>query len=446
MSSSAFTDTIAAVATPPGLGGVAIVRVSGPEVARVFPLLPKLPDPPPPRTACFTPLVDDAGEVLDEILALYFPAPRSYTGEDVLELHLHGNPHLCAEVLSLLATLDIRPAQPGEFTRRAFLNGRLDLTQAEAVEKIIHAPTREGRRAAVRLLDGGLGEAIGPVREALIDLLAQVEAHIDFEVEESGESVAPQLEEGLKTLLHALDPWVASRRTAERLFGGVRVVLAGRPNVGKSSLFNRLLGEERAIVTAIAGTTRDLIDRDVHLGPYPVRLIDTAGLRQTEDVIEAEGVGRSRRSAAQADLLLWVSDDPDEAPPEDLTRPCDVRIDNKRDAWGGTSGWQGEHRFVCAAKSDPDEVFEALRAGLGHLLGDVGGEESLTATARQGQALAEARQHLLAAQTLLRDDPDDLELIAEELHGAAHRLAELLGEIHGEDVLDRVFSSFCIGK
>jgi tRNA modification GTPase len=445
-------DTIAAVSTPAGRGGIGIVRVSGPHTVLIARAV--IGALPPPRAARYCGFRDATKRLVDRGIALYFPAPASFTGEDVLELHGHGGPVIMDMLLAAVLEQGARAARPGEFSERAFLNGRLDLSQAEAVADLIDAGSRAAARSALRSLDGAFSRRIHDLVGALTALRAHVEACIDFPEEEIDFLSDPQL--GAR--LAALRDMLAQTRTAAGqgvlLKEGLRVVLAGQPNVGKSSLLNLLAGRDSAIVTDVPGTTRDLVREHIQLDGLPLHVIDTAGIRAPGDAVEAEGVGRAWSAIESADALLLVVDDRSgcgEADEAILARlPAGVAsivVSNKIDLSGAPAGASRDgHRLRVrlSAKTGAgiDALENALKACVGYELADEGG---FMARRRHLDALARAAAAVEAAEEVLRRQGAG-ELAAEELRLAQQALGEITGEVTSEDILGEIFSRFCIGK
>ena len=436
-------DTIYAPATAPGRAPVAVMRVSGPQAAAVAAGLTGRALP-APRTAALRRLRDPlSGEVFDEALLLWFPGPRSETGEDILEIHHHGGVAVLEALLAALARFPgCRPACPGEFTRRAFLNGKLDLTAAEGLADLIDATTRAQARQALRQLEGELGRLYGGWRERLLESLARVEAEIDFSAEEEvPEAMVASVRPDIERLAAEMRDHLADDRRGERLRAGVAVAVIGAPNVGKSSLVNLLARREVAIVTPVAGTTRDVIEVQLDLGGVPVTLLDTAGLRETDDPVEAEGVARARQRAAEADLRLLVTEAGTAADvsADDTT----LLVVNKIDAAPAAAVPAGGLAISCRTGAGLEVLLATLTARVGTLAG-VGDAPHLT-RARHRQAVADAVQAL--ARFLLRaDEGAELALLAEDLRLAARAAGGITGVVGVEDVLDRIFATFCIGK
>jgi len=434
-----MTDTIFAPATAPGRAAVAVVRISGPAAG---PALAQIAGRlPAPRRAALRRLQDEGGAILDEALVLWMPGPASYTGEDSVELHLHGGPAVVAGVLDALAAQGLRLAEPGEFTRRAFEHGRLDLAQAEGVADLIEAETQAQRRQALDQLGGRLSGAQDRWREALVEALAVFEAAVDFPDEEIPADVANRAAPVLTALIAELRTAAAESERGERVRSGYRIALMGAPNAGKSTLLNALARREAAIVTATAGTTRDIIEVPLVLAGYKVVMADTAGLRDTADEIEAEGVRRAQAWGAQADLRIWLRDgtavnDGDlPVSPE----PDDLILLTKRDLGVQASEVEGRP-FTALSGDDLAWLEETLALRVSGALG--GGEPPTATRLRHRELLVEAIERLSRAA----GPGVEPELAAEDVRLAARALDRVTGRIGAEDVLDRVFASFCIGK
>jgi tRNA modification GTPase len=428
-------DTIAAVATPSGRGGIGVVRVSGPAARRVAERV--LGQVPTPRQATHTVFRDARGDTLDEGIALFFAAPQSYTGEDVLELQGHGGPVVMQTLLAACLDAGARIAAPGEFTRRAFLEGKLDLAQAEAVADLIDAASREAQRSALRSLSGEFSAAIAKLQSELVELRALTEAMLDFPEEEVERLHRDDAAARLESVRRALADVLAKSRQGSLLRSGIHVVLAGRPNVGKSSLLNRLAGAERAIVTPIPGTTRDALREPVQIAGVPLVLVDTAGLRVSSDMVEQLGIERTQRELAEADVVLAVYD-----LTGDLTALADLpphaaRIDvyNKSDLAAAPEG-------ALAVSAKTGQGLEHLQAAILKAAGwSDTGESVFLARERHLRALESARGHLDAARRETR-----WELFAEELRLAHVALGAITGEVVADDLLGEIFARFCIGK
>ena len=441
-------DTIAAVATPPGRGGIGIVRVSGPRARSIAESV--LGELPAPRHAALAKFRDRDGESIDEGVALFFPAPHSYTGEDVLELQGHGGPVVMRELLRRCVELGARIADPGEFTRRAFLNERLDLAQAESVADLIDASSAEAARSAARSLAGDFSRRIAELVAALVELRMHVEACIDFPEEEIDPADRHAQAAKLGALRASLDALLAEARQGAVLREGLTVVLVGRPNVGKSSLLNRLAGDDIAIVTPIAGTTRDYVRATVSLEGVPIHLVDTAGLRVSGDEIELIGIERTWRAVEAAGAALFISEgegDPLGEERAHLQRlPAGLPIAhvvNKIDLSGAPAGREDRGgRVTLRLSAKTGAGLDALRAWLLDVAGwRPHGEGLFMARARHLAALNAAGAHLATAETL-----QAFELMAEELRLAQNELGRITGEITADDLLGEIFSRFCVGK
>jgi tRNA modification GTPase len=445
-----MTPTIYAVATGSSRAAVAVVRVSGPR-ARVA-VAGLAGHVPRPRRAALRTLRDAEGRSLDQALVLWFPGPESYTGEDCAEFHVHGGPAVVAGVLAALGANGLRLAEPGEFTRRAFERGKLDLAQAEAVADLIDAETETQRRQALEQLGGVLSAAQARWREALTEALAVFEAAVDFPDEEIPADVADRARPVLEALIVDLEAASADAERGERVREGFRIALMGAPNAGKSTLLNALAGRDAAIVMATPGTTRDVIEVPLLLAGHKVVLADTAGLREAHDAVEAEGVRRARAWASAADMRLWLVDgatNDKPKPPEEL-RPGDFCLITKRDQpQGEASQWaqeegaaRGLHLALVSARESAGAA--GLRARLADLVAAaLVGTETPTATRLRHRDLLSEAIVLLRRALQSGESP---ELAAEDVRLASRALDRITGRIDPEDVLDRIFMSFCIGK
>ena len=456
---SRHLDPIAAIATAPGRGAVGIIRVSS--RAALTPIIDAICGRElRAREAHYLPFCDAAGNAIDQGLALYFPAPHSYTGEHVLELQAHGGPVvlqlLLARCLEAGAELNLRLAEPGEFTQRAYLNGKLDLAQAEAVADLIDASTEAAARSAGRALSGALSNEVGVLRDALIKLRMLVEATLDFPEEEIDFLQQADALGRLARLTAQLDTVLDRTRQGALLREGIKVVLAGQPNVGKSSLLNQLAGAELAIVTPIAGTTRDKVSQTIQIEGVPLHISDTAGLRDTDDEVERIGVSRSWDAIADADVLIFLHDLTRMGQPdyevedrrinERLTTVDPARmlqVFNKADAVPDAALPEDALRLSAKSGLGLAELRRALleRAGW-HAVP----EGLFIARERHVHALRRTREHLALAQDVATQKPPALDLLAEELRMAHDALGEITGAFSADDLLGEIFSSFCIGK
>ncbi|WP_398481498.1 tRNA uridine-5-carboxymethylaminomethyl(34) synthesis GTPase MnmE [Tardiphaga sp.] len=422
---------------------IAIVRVSGSHAGTALQRLAK--KLPAPRMATHVLLADEQLGPIDDAVVLWFPAPASATGEDTAEFHIHGGRAVLAALFGALASIEgLRPAEPGEFTRRAFENGKLDLTEAEGLDDLIHADTDRQRKQALRQLKGLLGDRARNWRQQIIEALALVEVGIDFsdEGDVSAELMAPALEKA-EALRREIAQVLSAQGRSERLRDGLVVAIAGQPNVGKSTLMNQLARRDVAIVSPHAGTTRDVIEVQLDLDGYPVTVIDTAGIRETLDPVEEEGVRRARVRASEADLVLWLVDSTDAARPEGWLTASDAPvwiISTKTDV--SAAGSDDARLTISAERGDGmSELMSALVEFASNYFGQ--GEAGFITRDRQRDLLrrtADLLQH--AATSAQRGD----ELVAEDFRAAAHQLGRLLGRVDVEDVLDSIFRDFCIGK
>ncbi len=459
MMSPTTADTIAAISTPLGEAGIGIVRLSGPAAESIARALFR---PRHPRSHFLSHhfylghIVASPEEIIDEVLLTIMRGPRTYTREDVVEIHCHSGMGVLRRILELALVQGARLARPGEFTLRAFLSGRIDLTQAEAVLEVIQARTEAGLRVAAGHLEGRLGRSLQQARDSLLDLLAQMEAALDFP-EDTGELPAGALATDLTGSIKALETLAASYQEGRLLREGLLVVIAGQPNVGKSSLLNCLLARDRAIVTEIPGTTRDLVEEVITLGGVPVRLSDTAGLRPAQDRVEELGIKRTRERLAQADLILYLVDGSQSLSPEarqdlaELGERAGLAVINKVDL-------PQEISLADLAKATalPITKISALTGeGIENLKQQVVDLTLRRGLNTTGEMVTQARHHqhlrqclacLHQARTLLAEGDAPWELVALELQEAIRELGEITGQEVGDDVLDRIFSEFCLGK
>lgn len=443
------TDTIAAIATPPGRGGIGIVRVSGPAtVTLARKLLGTLPAP---RHAAYMRFLDAAGAPIDEGLALFFPGPHSFTGEDVLELHGHGGPVIMDLLLQRVLELGARLARPGEFSERAFLNGKLDLAQAEAVADLIDSGSAAAARGAVRSLQGEFSLRVEALVDGLIELRTWVEAAIDFPEEEIDFLDDARIGARLASLRKALAELLGSARQGALLRDGLRLVIAGRPNAGKSSLLNALAGYESAIVTDVAGTTRDVLREHIEIDGLPVHVVDTAGLHESSDPVEQEGIRRAWREIEGADHILLLADAErgfgaeEQVIAQRLPEGIPLsRVLNKIDLSDEPAGVgsDGVLRISATRGLGLADLREHLKAAIGY---QAPGEGSFVARRRHLEALRRAGTALERGTEALETQRAG-ELLAEDLRAAQEALGEITGAFTSEDLLGRIFASFCIGK
>lgn len=450
---SRFTDTIAALATPAGTAALAVVRVSGPDTRRVAaeifgPL-------PPPRSLRHRDYHGRDGALLDDVMFAWFEGPRSYTGEDALEITSHGNPFVAQKILEDLGARGCRPAAPGEFTQRAFLNGRMDLSQAEAVMDLIHARSERALVAAQRQLRGALGRRVQAAIDVLLETLARIEAYIDFPEEDLPEEDQRIVLSAIERLEGETARLLATSHYGEMLMDGIKVTIVGAPNAGKSSLLNQLVGRDRAIVSDEPGTTRDFIEERVLIGPHLMRLIDTAGLNPTPGRVEKLGIDKTLELCLDSDVIIYVIDASNSsdagasaAADEILDRSPVIVVANKCDLPAGREVEPVKDGVVVRASARTGEGLGELKREIercaDRLAGAVG-EEAVVINARHAQALQHVRDGLAAARgKIVACGP--VELIASDLRGAMAGFEEIAGKVDNERMLDRLFAAFCIGK
>lgn len=449
---SGVSDSIAAIATPPGRGGIGVVRISGAQVASIAErVIGRLPQP---RVATLAKFLDSHGAVLDEGLALYFPRPHSFTGEDVLELHGHGGPVVLDLILAAVMQCGARLARPGEFTERAFLNDKIDLVQAEAIADLIDSASATAVRAANRSLRGEFSARISLIQQRMEELRVYVEAAIDFPEEEIDFLANGAIIVRLNGLRSEISEILKTAQQGAMLRDGMTVVIAGRPNAGKSSLLNRLAGDDIAIVTNIPGTTRDVLRTQLSIDGLPVHVIDTAGLRQTKDIVEQEGVARAWREIATADRVLLLIDDSqslsaqihDIVPELPPTVPVTI-VRNKIDLSHRTPGLgEGTYGVEAAVSALTGSGIDVLRAHLRSCIGyQATAEGTFTARRRHVDAIQQAL-HWVDTGIVQLEVHHAGELLAEDLRLAHQALGEITGQFTSDDLLGKIFSSFCIGK
>jgi tRNA modification GTPase len=447
-------DTIAAVATPPGRGGVGIVRISGPQSLKIGQHIAG--GTLRPRLATFGDFLDEASEVIDQGLAIYFRGPASFTGEDVVELQGHGGPIVMSLLLARVIELGARMARPGEFSERAFLNDKLDLSQAEAVADLINSTTEAAARGAVRSLKGVFSEQVKQLDKDIVKLRMFVEAAIDFPEEEIDFLSDNNLKEGLSSALERLKLLTQQSQRGAILRDGITLVLVGKPNAGKSSLMNQFVGEDVSIVTEIPGTTRDVIREYVSLNGIPLKLVDTAGLREAENAIEAEGVRRAKAEMLEADGVLVVIDAAQDLDWVEQTKillsgleasPAIFVVLNKIDIATDLAATIENNPYqMIRISAKTGEGIDALKSAMENQFApNITSESNFIARSRHVDALKRAEQHLVTGRGVLLDQAAG-ELFAEELRYCHGALAEITGEFSSDDLLGEIFSSFCIGK
>jgi tRNA modification GTPase len=448
-------DTIVAIATPPGRGGIGVVRVAGPEACAIAGSMLRLKQELSAGRALFGELIEPAtGERIDEAVVTFFAKPHSYTTDDVVEISAHGSPVVLRHIVELAADRGARLAEPGEFTMRAFLNGRLDLTQAEAVRDLIESQTLYQARVAAQQLQGALSRRLQPVKRKLVELVAAMEAGIDFAEDDVAVLPSAEIISRIEEVRRPLEQLRASFAYGKMVHEGLTLAIVGRPNVGKSSLFNRLVERERAIVTATPGTTRDLVTETVALGGVPIKLVDTAGIRHSADEAESIGIRKSYEALSEADLVLVVLDSTRELSAEDreLLEACadgrGLAVANKADLASQAALQIGEAK-VFRTSAITGEGIDALRAAI---LDQVSGgaaqseREPGFLTNVRHQRLVEESLSCLAAATHAAERKIPHEMIMLDLYGALRPLDAITGETTTDDILNLIFSSFCIGK
>lgn len=442
-------DTIAALATPAGTAALAILRVSGPDTQRIAAEI--CGAPPPPRRAVHRDYRDRHGALIDDVVLTFFAGPHSYTAEDAAEITCHGNPLIAQKILEDLMGRGCRAAEPGEFTQRAFINGRLDLSQAEAVMDVIHARSERALAAAHEQLRGGLGRRMQALTDALVRQLAIVEAYIDFPEEDLPEQNRAALRQEIERLERETARLLATSHYGDILRDGLKVVIVGEPNVGKSSLLNRLVGRERALVSPEPGTTRDFIEERIMIGAHGVRLIDTAGLNPHPAPLERLGIEKTRERMAEADVVLLVGD---AMRPETLALPIEpgvspeciiVSVVNKSDLCDISAKFSGDPLLVSARTGEGIETLQNALVTAAEQLQRAVGEDRIAINARHAAALRTAQENLAAARSKLDADAAP-ELLASDLRAVLASYGQIIGRVDHERVLDELFASFCIGK
>lgn len=445
------TPTIAAIATPAGVGAISLIRISGPEAFRIaaracdIPHLAQITSNP---IRCK--ILDSQNQILDDGLLTTFHKPASFTGEDTVEFTGHGGLLVTREVLSRFLECGATPASPGEFSQRAFLNGKLDLTQAEGIMDLISAQTRLALRAAHSQLQGTIGKKTTAARDELLNILAHLEAYIDFPDEDIDPQTNNQLQHRLQNILNTIHSLLSTADQGRILREGVRTVLFGEPNVGKSSLLNHLLGFERAIVSDIAGTTRDTIEETINLNGLPLRLVDTAGMRQSTDTVENQGIQRTVSQINNADLLLEIFDASQPRPTHKTQNipatSTHIIVLNKTDL-GEHPSWKNIEaaRVSCLSDHGFSNLSATIHNSFNFAEADFG-EHSIAINTRHQHSLQSAQSGITSALTLMETNQSELELAAIDLREALDALGEIPGKLDTEDLLGAIFSSFCIGK
>lgn len=440
-------DTIAAIATPPGMGGVGVIRVSGPAALSIASSITGKTLT--PRYAHYANFCDGAGSIIDQGVIIYFNAPHSYTGEEVVEFQGHGGVYVLQSVLQLVLANGARQARPGEFTERAFLNDKMDLVQAEAVADLIESRSESATQAALRSLSGQFSDVVNDLQAAVIALRVYVEAALDFSEEEIDFLSDGKVEAEIQRLLDRVRETQRKAGYGKLLHDGVQVVLVGEPNAGKSSLMNQLLGHERAIVTDEAGTTRDTLEETLLIRGIPVRITDTAGLREAENAVEKVGIERAKAAVQSADLAIWLRDGRrlSDAQPEALNKVDFIEVHNKADLFEPSNRLVDKNAApTLSISAKTGQGIEQLIAAIAERIGDKHNEEGVfSARERHVQALQQTEEHIEKAHACIQSLATS-ELVAEELRLAQQALSEITGEYRTDDLLGAIFSSFCVGK
>jgi tRNA modification GTPase len=442
-------ETIAAIATPNGVGAISIVRVSGDKALDIAKKLTKKDDF-PPRVAKLCKIYDSANELIDIAIVIYFKAPHSFTGEDIVEFQCHGGVVVSRMILEEILKHDVRLALPGEFSKRAFLNGKIDASQAEAIAKLIETRSREGAKLLSRQLEGDLAKFVEEIREKLIEIMAYAEVFIDYAEEDLPQTLGKDIEERLNNLEQILSHTLDVSKRREGMLSGYKVAIIGKPNVGKSSILNALLNKQRAIVSDIAGTTRDTIEEDIQIGSHLIRIIDTAGIRAAKDEIEKIGVERSKKAIEEADIVLAVFD-ANEFNKEDeeileLIKNSDkdiIVVINKIDKGINIDldKFRGFKVVKISAKKDIKPLIEALNELLDSYSGE---DEHILISTRQISAVEKALNAIKEAKEFLKTE--ELELFSYQIQDAIKAISEITKPFEYDEMLDKMFGSFCVGK
>ncbi len=444
-------EPICALATAAGKGALAIVRVSGKDAVKIAKQITHRELT--ARYACYTNFYDSDGAVIDQGLIIYFQAPASFTGEDVVEFHCHGNPLVSELLLKTLCSLGARLATPGEFSLRAFLNNKINLAQAEAIADLINSTTEQAVRTATKSMQGAFSQRVESALTKLIQIRMHVEAHLDFPDEEIDRQQSEQLQSQLAELNNFLKELLQQAKRSERLQTGATIAIAGKPNAGKSSLLNVLAQSDVAIVTEIPGTTRDPLSADIEIQGVATRLIDTAGLRDTKDIVEVKGIERAQQALTLADLILWVTDvsseEEDELLPNYIDTEKVIFVHNKMDLMADANDSKNDDKNIFVSAKMHTGIDDLIKQLSYQLLGSntvqEQGDTPFLARSRHVIALQQAENNIHSAQQHIANN-QELELAAEDLRLAQQNLGEITGEFTPDDLLGKIFSEFCIGK
>lgn len=435
-------DTIVAAATPYGYSGVAVLRLSGPSSSKLLFSLAGYSNF-KNRRATLIKVRDGAGEILDTGLATLFKSPNSYTGEDLVEISTHGNPFVVSGVIDLLISMGARQAEPGEFTYRAFVNGKIDLVQAEAVAALINSKSKESAKNQQRIVDGELSSDLNEIRGGLVDVLSALEHTMDISEEEVEGVFLDGLLKSLSAYIKKTESLLGSFETGRLLNRGVSVVIVGPPNVGKSSLFNLIARTDRAIVSDVPGTTRDIVDVELVLSGVPVKFYDTAGVRKTDDVVEREGVGRAIQKRRSSDIVISVFDSPKKLPANYVAPKGTITVLNKQDLHRKKQ-IEGVIHISCLKKTGLDLLLKEIEKEIG--VKKISSNTTYLFTSRQHSALSSCVQFLLAAKDLMSEPPVDIEIVSFEVREAVDALGTLLGKTTADDIINNIFKNLCVGK
>lgn len=435
-------DTIVAAATPFGYSGIAVIRLSGPEATKIINQI-STQNSFNNRVATIASLKNLSGETVDQALVTCFFSPESYTGEDVVEISTHGNPAIINEVLGVATDLGARLAEPGEFTYRAFINGKMDLVQAEAVAALIHSKSEESAKIQQKILSGDLSLVLNQTRSSLINLISTLEHQMDISEEEASGELGVSFVENIDGLQTQIQSLLGTFEMGQLFNRGISVVISGAPNVGKSSLFNLIANTDRAIVSDQPGTTRDVIDVEVIISGVPVRFFDTAGIRETGDAIEKEGVGRALEKKLSADIVVLVYDDPSQKPIIRDENNKTIFVLNKLDLHHNRDN-KGVIHISCVENEGVGRLFEKIKQTIN--IKKASADTTYLSTERQFASLSACSRFLQSSKNLLSVQPVDLELVAFELCEALGSIDVLLGKTTAEDIINNIFKSLCVGK
>ena len=436
------SDTIIAQATPLGFSGVAVIRMSGPKSFSIIKKLTKAKSF-KSRQATLEKIVNKKMNVVDDALITFFPGPESYTGEDVVEISCHGNPVIVEEIVLLATSFGARIAEPGEYTKRAFLNGKVDLIQAEGIMALIEAKSIESVYAQQKIITGNLSNKVAEIKTSVVNILSLLENEMDISEDVSSKETIVEIDKSISNLTNTTKELIQSHKVGHYLCSGVSVVITGKPNVGKSTLLNQIVGSERAIVSKTPGTTRDIVDCEIKLCGVPVRLIDTAGIRETSGFVEKEGVKRAKKTVLGADLVLCVFDEESDVVIQKKDTPH-LYILNKSDLRKKTDVKNPIIHISAKTGSGVGLLLDSITKQLG--LHRISTDTIYVSSVRQKKLLTSFLVSVESAQKLINTDPFDMSLVAYELRCALDSIDAILGKTTAEDILNNIFSNFCVGK